>query len=196
MQSPSVIDSAQYLESVKRRLSGYFDFLDIPAEYSGRLDLWAHYVLTDERYFLTRKVNLSTVNSHEFMAIRLCDGLTLDELNQWFDEFKGFVMSRGQTAQTICTQYTLAFVSSSGIDASVREAVSRLRFNKSFAFNFRGWVEIAVVAVDLTDQTVSTNALGKQQLESALWSFDGKPVRTRKKSIFERIPIFRCSCTG
>ena len=38
-----------YLEKVRARLRGFFDFEPVPAEFEGLLGSWAHFVQTDEK---------------------------------------------------------------------------------------------------------------------------------------------------
>ena len=65
-----------YLEKVRARLRGFFDFEPVPAEFEGLLGSWAHFGPTDETYFLSRKMNLYTVNAHRFIGIDVRESVT------------------------------------------------------------------------------------------------------------------------
>ena len=193
----AVCASEAYVGAVRNRLKGYFDFEEVPWELPANFGTWAHCTMTDEKYFLTRKMSLYTVNSHQFVGLGVFETVTSEALASVFEAAKRLVVRLGPSPSSMSTDYTFALISERAVETSrIRSELRRMRKNQGFAFGMRGWADIGLVVVDLENETVLTNPFARAQLASVLWSFDGKPVAPAKKSILSKIPLFRCSCTG
>lgn len=190
--------TATYVEKVKERLTAYFDFETVPELLKDKASVFARFTQTDEKYFMTRRMNLYTVNIHQFVAVGEYDHVTDQDLQSAFHTMQALIESFGAFENTMSTDYTLTLVSRNPVDeTAIKATLARLKYHKSFNFGWRGWADLGLIVVDVTNQRVYANRYAQKQLETVLWSFDGKPLITPKRSLLSRLPLFRCGgCCG
>ena len=185
-----------YLEKVRARLRGFFDFEPVPAEFEGLLGSWAHFVQTDEKYFLSRKMNLYTVNAHRFIGIDVRESVTPEDLDRVFAALRSWARKQGPGEQTMSTEYTAALISRRAVSEETAAHLGRLRCQVGFAMGLKGWADVGLVVADLENERVYSNPFGKEQLQTTLWSFNDKPVIPPSNSWISKIRLIRCGCTG
>lgn len=187
-----------YVEKIKERLTAYFDFETVPTLLKDKASVFAHFVQTDEKYFLSRRMNLYTVNAHQYVAMGTFETVTSEDLQSVFSSMQALIEQTGGVENTMSTDYTFALVSERPIDsASVQAVLDAMSYHKSFAFGWRGWADLALIVVDVTNQQVLTNHYGRKQLETVLWSFNGEPLIRPRRSLLSRLPLFKCGgCCG
>lgn len=190
--------NATYVEMIKERLTAYFDFETIPELLKDKAQVFARFTQTDEKYFMTRRMNLYTVNNHQYVAVGEFDHVTDQTLQSVYASMTALIESFGSFENTMSTDYTFTLVSRQPIDeASIQAALKTTKYHKSFSFGWRGWADLGLIVVDLANQRVYASRYAQQQLETVLWSFDGKPLITRKRSLLSRLPFIRCGgCCG
>lgn len=196
MQQQSKTAEHPYLQKIRARLRGFFDFEPVPDPLAGVVQSWAHFVQTDEKYFLSRKMNLYTVNAHRFVGVGLYRAVTPETVERAFADLKNWARRQGPAEQTMSIEYTAALVSEEPVAPEAVELLTRMKSQIGFALGLKGWADIAIIVVDLANERVWANPYGRAQLQTVLWSFDDKPVVPAKKSWISKIPVFRCSCTG
>jgi len=147
---------------------------------------------------MTRRMNLYTVNIHQFVAVGEYDHVTDQDLQSAFHTMQALIESFGAFENTMSTDYTLTLVSRNPVDeTAIKATLAGLKYHKSFNFGWRGWADLGLIVVDVTNQRVYANRYAQKQLETVLWSFDGKPLITPKRSLLSRLPLFRCGgCCG
>ena len=184
-----------YVETVRRRLSAYFDFEEVPGEFADALQLWARFSLTDEKYFMNQKMNLYTVHTHRYVGVGCFDCVDVERIRTVFETLKHYVKERGSSPNTMSIDYTVALISRTTVQAqAVRECLARLKCHTGFAWGFKGWADVGVVVVDLQTQSVLANRFAQKQLQTVLWSFDDKPIVPPSRSVFARLGLIRCGC--
>ena len=125
------VTSDTYVKAVSARLKGYFNFEDVPEELEPAFCVWAHCTITDEKYFMTRKMNLYTVNSHQYMGLGIFDCVTPEELETYFAKLIEVVTRFGASESTMSTDYTIALISKSAVDkTAIQNTLKHLRKNQ------------------------------------------------------------------
>jgi hypothetical protein len=188
----SAHDLTTYVEMIKDRLTAYFDFETVPELLKDKAQVFARFTQTDEKYFLSRRMNLYTVNNHQYVAVGEFDHVTDQTLKTVFASMTALIDSFGSFENTMSTDYTFTMVSREPVDAdAIARTLQTLKYHKSFSFGWHGWADLGLIVVDLSNQRVYGNRYAQQQLETVLWSFDGKPLITPKRSLLSRLPLIR-----
>ncbi len=189
------VRDATYVESVCNRLSAYFDFEKVPNEFADMFQHWARFSQTDEKYFMTQKMNLYTVHTHRYVGLGCFDQVGVADIEKAFEALTRHMKERGSSPSTMSTDYTVALISRNAVQAqAVRDCLQRMKCHMGFAWGFKGWADAGVVVVDLQKRTVYANRFAEKQLQTVLWSFDDKPIVPPSRSIFARFGLIRCGC--
>ena len=184
--------SATYVEMVKERLTAYFDFETVPELLKDKAQVFARFTQTDEKYFLNRRMNLYTVNNHQYVAVGEFDHVTDQDLQAVFTSMQTLIESFGSFENTMSTDYTFTLVSRQPVDGvTIEKALVGMKYHKSFNFGWRGWADLGLIVVDLSNERVYANRYAQKQLETVLWSFDSKPLITPQRSLLSRLPLIR-----
>ncbi len=130
------MDSHQYKEILKNRLRSSFDILEPPKPLTNYSDLWAVHNRLNEKYFLSKKISLYSMNNDEYVSLKLVS-------NQLTAEF-----------------FNLVLLTESGVEDKALNNLSKHKFHKDFCFTLKGWADLAVFVVDLKDQKVFSNPKG------------------------------------
>ena len=184
--------SATYVEMVKERLTAYFDFETVPELLKDKAQVFARFTQTDEKYFLNRRMNLYTVNNHQYVAVGEFDHVTDQDLQAVFTSMQTLIESFGSFENTMSTDYTFTLVSRQPVDGvTIEKALAGMKYHKSFNFGWRGWADLGLIVVDLSNERVYANRYAQKQMETVLWSFDSKPLITPQRSLLSRLPLIR-----
>ena len=184
-----------YVENVCKRLSAYFDFETVPCEFADTFQHWARFTQTDEKYFMTQKMNLYTVHTHRYVGLGTFDQVGVADIEKAFESLKRHMQERGSSPSTMSIDYTVALISRTAVQTqAVRECLARMKCHMGFAWGLKGWADAGIVVVDLQERTVLTNRFAEKQLQTVLWSFDNKPIVPPSRSIFSRFGLIRCGC--
>lgn len=157
------MDASEYLSLMRERLTTAFDFREAPAELVPAPSVWAVHNRSSEKYFLSKSISLYTVNNDEYVALYDCrNSLTPADITTVLSRFKKLVSALPTDEKHMSSIFTAAFISEAEIDAKVIEAASGIKFHKDFWFTLRGWADIAVILVDLSNGNIYSNGFGKR----------------------------------
>ena len=196
MEADNTKQTLPYPDRVKARLRGFFDFDPVPPAFEGLVSSWAHFVQTDEKYFMSRKMNLYTVNAHRYIGLDERDAVTREDLDRVFEALKAYARAEGPGEQTMSTEYTVALISRTAVSDETAAYLAKLKCQVGFAMGLKGWADIGIVVADMENEKVYANPFGREQLQTTLWSFNDKPVIKPKGTWINKLKLLRCGCTG
>lgn len=143
--------------------------------YDDKLPLRAlcEYYEQAEKYLISRKANLWTANSEEFMFIYEMPVLTLESFEACLSEAR----TEGMKLANICsghmyTYITPVFVCES-CESEALKALKKCSIHKTFLFSFHGWMDVRLALCQINEQSITTNKAGKcmkKHLEKILFS--------------------------
>ncbi len=152
-----------YIDDLAEKLSAYFDIEKDWALGDIRCDLYAKSFIKNEKYFLTKKAKVYSYENHEHCLIKYFDRLGLEDLDIFLDDLKvvtdRLVIPHREHMSSIVTG---VMVVAKEPGADVIEGVKGFKYHKSFAFGFKGWVDIRLILVNPPKSDVITNKKGKE----------------------------------
>lgn len=133
-------------------------FSDEHTPITARCDFFEH----SQKYVMSKKAELWSADSEEFLYILNIPHLTLALFEQWRDYVHKDGMSRLHIGPGhMCSFITPIFVCDT-CDEDARKALKKCRIYKSFHFSFHGWMDYHVAVVDLGKNQIDANKSGHQ----------------------------------
>lgn len=157
---------------LNRVLAAHESYYDIRRDYlyEGRyFPAFAEFHTYGEQYVLTKRAKLWEVNTHDFMFFELAD--YVDEAA--LDDLVGFMKTKAilkvdASPNHMSSALTLVIIAKSCSDEAFKRVTS-IRFRKNFCFGLRGWSDLRLAVVDLSQDSskaIVTNAAGKKLKET------------------------------
>jgi len=154
---------SDYLAKLAQRLSGYFDVETDKILRDRKVDIFAAFRQTNEKYFFTRSIRVYGYNNYEYCIVQ-----QLSETGQSADiaAFTGFLTELAEelvrpSAEHMSTYFTGILVSETGFSPEAVAAAQRFVYARNFAWGWRGWCDIRLILVDLGSGEVYANRKGK-----------------------------------
>jgi hypothetical protein len=162
-----------YLDRTLAKYAPSYD-LTIPYEGGGlRFEAYGHYLTQDEKYVLTRKVNLWAVRGHEHIVFRVTDRLTqgqVDQVTTWVRDYMEPELvrhgDRYPEKDHMVSWLTVVFLSREKPEEAARKALESYRMEKDYLFTVRGHSKTRLVCADLESETILTNKSGRELKKS------------------------------
>lgn len=156
------MDAHEYKEIMKVKLTAAFDFPEPPDELKFPCDLWAAHHRSSEKYFLSKKVSLYTMDHNEYVCLHIVAGaLTKEMLLQCREQFADLIGGMQVDENHMSSLFTVALICTEEPDENALATLQKLKFHKDFRFTLRGWADLAVVVIDLKHNRVYSNSKGK-----------------------------------
>ncbi|MGI6211750.1 MAG: hypothetical protein ACOYJJ_04155 [Anaerovoracaceae bacterium] len=180
------METAKYLDRTLAKYAGSFD-IERPYRINGKeYAAYGHYISQQEKYVLTRKVNLWKIRGHEHVVFALCDRVTHDDLEEarraMIEYMEPELVCSGNRYPEKDHMYsylTFAFICETKPDAETIREIERFRYSRDYLFSFRGRTEAHIICVDMETKSVFTNRAARQMKKFYLSTFReiqlGKP---------------------
>lgn len=151
--------------TLDRLLAAHETWFDVARsyEFAGRVfPGYAEFHSTAEKYVLVKKAKLWGASVHEYLFFELSDRLTLASLDELLSFMADEALGKVQIDEEHMTSYLSLVVIADRVDEDARKAIRKARFRKSYRFGFQGWADLRVAAIDLSDASITTNAMGRE----------------------------------
>ncbi|HEY8363523.1 MAG TPA: hypothetical protein VIK77_11745 [Tissierellaceae bacterium] len=156
----------EYLDNIEKKLQRYFD-IERDCTFNGYpLDLFAKFHFRNERYVLSKKFVVYAYENHEYIFIR-----RFDEINEiHLKEFTDFLINSIDDViepdeNHMSSVVTGVMVTDTKPSEEILETIKKFKYQKGFAFGFRGWVDIRLILVSINNNYIITNKKGKEVRE-------------------------------
>ncbi len=143
-----------------RILDSYAAYYDVERVGEGDLVATAEFHLRNERYLLTRSINMWSEEDHEYVYIysgEYLDHTLLSEAisHSLEDGMDSIVPGKDHRCSSITT--VLVY---DGVDGLIQRAVRKYSYHKSFKLMMNGWAEHRVVLIDLSSGCITASRRG------------------------------------
>lgn len=154
---------------IERLLAAHEAWFDVERnhEFAGRIfPGYAEFHSTATKYVLVKRAKLWEASAHEYLffcEIAHLDAATLDDLVSFMTSE---ALAKVQLGPDHMSSYLSLVVVADTVDGAVARQVRATRFRKNFSFGFRGWADLRLAVVDLSQGRVYTNGQGKALQET------------------------------
>ncbi len=161
------MDTQDYKEMMKDRLFSSFDFVTPPDNLGFEPDVWAVYHRKSEKYFISRKIPLYSMNNDEYVCLVIIpDSLTVDALRKFRECAENWLFTLEVDEEHMSSLFTLALICSGLPSKDVLRELKKSRFHVDFKYALRGWADLAIMVVDVANQDVYSNPRGRQNIRN------------------------------
>ena len=160
------MDHQEYLDLVESRLEAYFD-IDRDHEYQQtHFDLYAKSNIRSERYFASKKLKIYAMENNEHVFLKEYPEITDRNFRDtWQVLMKAIEEKVDPHEEHMSTAINGVLVTSQDPSQGLIKEVEKIKYNKSFAFGFKGWVFIRFLVINRITGGVFTNRRGKEVSE-------------------------------
>ncbi|MBP8692256.1 MAG: hypothetical protein KBI20_08380 [Sedimentibacter sp.] len=160
----------EYLDIIEKKLKNSFDIKRNYTLNNIQFDMFAEYHLRNERYVLVKKAVVYAFENNEYSFIKYCGKLDKDYLQKVINTLTDSVQSIVKPdKEHMSSTITLVIVTENFINNKdkdvITKIISKFKYNKGFAFGFKGWADIRLVLVSLNEDFMATNKKGKEVIE-------------------------------
>jgi len=148
----------EYKEKIKARLSRYFNIEEKYTYNNKEFDLFATSNLRNEKYIASRKLTIYAFESNEYCFLKYYKDFDSKELEEIIEilrtSIKDYVKPHSEHMSSTITG---VLVVDELKNYELIKRVKGFHYQKSFAFGFKGWVDIRIILVDLRNRSVITS---------------------------------------
>ena len=160
------MDLENYLNTIRKRLERSFDLVENYNINNYEIDLFGQFNMKTERYIVSKKAVIDTMENNEFLFIKYFKNLNKADLEFYINFLienidKLIEPSRDHMSSVI----TGVLVLDNRPDEEIIRAVEKFKYQKSFAFGFKGWVDIRLVLVIMKENHIITSKKGREVKE-------------------------------
>jgi hypothetical protein len=127
------------------------------------MDLFARSFIRNERFIASKKLTVYAYENNEYCFIKKNKTISKESFSQFTDFLKGavneYVTPHGEHMSSVITGIV---VLEDDPGEEMRKQFKDFKYHKSFAFGFKGWVDIRLILVVLDKGEVITNKKGRE----------------------------------
>ena len=111
-----------------------------------------------EKYILVKKAKIWAMETNEYVYFSTKEISTIEELSEIVQTAYVEGMKEIKPhSEHMCSTISLIIINES-ISSELVKDIKKIKKHKSFKFSFHGWMDLKVVAVDLSQNQIYTNA--------------------------------------
>lgn len=151
-----------YIDLINARLQRNFDLQSDIEILGQQIQLFAKSAIHSESYFASKKIKVWRAENHEFCFIKFYEYLDKENINDFqhflVEAMDYFVKPHSEHMSSIITGVMVV----DDIDGSIEENITGFKHKKTYAFSFKGWADVRLLAIDLHSHRVISNRKGKE----------------------------------
>ena len=160
------MEISQYMDVLEQKLECSFDVTRNYSINGFQYDLFAEYYLRNESYVLVKKAVVYAFENNEYCLIKYYKNLNKISYKNYIYNLIQSIESVVKPSNEHMSSIITGVIVTDGILnedlENIIEAVNRFKYNKGFAFGFKGWADIRLVLVSLNEGLIATNKKGKE----------------------------------
>jgi hypothetical protein len=155
-----------YKEKIKERYSRIFD-IEENYEYGGtNFDIFASLNMRNEKYFASKKITIYAFENDEYCFLKHFKSIDKKALNNFINILKRSIKDHVDPHhEHMSTTISGIIVVDKLEDLELIKTIEKFKYQKGFAFGFKGWADLKLILVDLHDNKViaskKANKVGK-----------------------------------
>ncbi|NMA48941.1 MAG: hypothetical protein GX947_04125 [Tissierellia bacterium] len=159
------MDLDNYLERIEKKLYTNFD-LHREFELNGTsFEMYAQYNLRSERYILTKKAKIYGIENNEHTFFKYFESLRESDFNKIvsniIENIEQIVKPHKEHMSSNVNAIIVVDSSIEELDSDLIKLIKNFKYQKGFAFGFKGWADFGVILYSLKDELAITNKKGE-----------------------------------
>lgn len=160
-ERPSHSAAQDVLDRLLLAHQAYFD-VERDHAFGGRVfDGYAELHSSASKYVLVKRAKLWETSSHEYMFFVLANVLDRQTLEDLIGFMTTDALEKVRLEPDHMNSFLTLVIIAESLDEGIERMVSKTRFRKNFTFGLKGWADLRLCVVDLSERRIITNAMGK-----------------------------------
>ncbi len=160
------MEFAQYLDNIEYKLQNSFDITRNYILNNYTYDLFARYYLRNEKYILVKKATVYAFENNEYCLMKYYKEFNADNYDTFtkslINSIESIVKPSNEHMSSIITGVVVTDRIHQDNLEHIRKKIEQFKYNKGFAFGFKGWADIRLILVSLNEGLIATNKKGKE----------------------------------
>lgn len=152
-----------YKEIIKERLSRYFN-VEEKYTYNNKIfDIFAISNIRNEKFMASKKLTIYAFENDEYCFIKHYEDLDNNKLYEIIDTLKSSIKDYIKPHEEhMSSNITGVLVVDNINNDELIKRIEKFHYQKSFAFGLKGWADVRLVAVNLSNGEVYTSKKAKK----------------------------------
>ncbi len=168
------MELAEYIDIIECKLINNFDILRNHHINDLNYDLYAKFFMRNEKFFLVKKAVIYAFENNEYVLMKHYKKFDTGDYNIFMDNLiksiKTVINPSKEHMSSIVTGVIVTENVSERDLEHIKKSIAKFKYNKSFAFGYRGWAEVRLLLVSLKTGLISCNKIGKEV--ASLYNFN------------------------
>ncbi len=160
------MEALKYLDNIQKKLENSFNISRNFNINNFTYDLYAEYHLRNEKYLMVKKAVVYAFENNEYCLIKYYKEFNEDDYKIFTDSLinsiESIVNPSKEHMSSIITGEILTEKIQDEDLKNIRKKVEQFKYNKGFAFGFKGWADIRLILVSLNEGLIAANKKGKE----------------------------------
>ena len=160
------MDLSTYIDITEDKLVNSFDVSRDFKIDGFDYDLFANYNIRNERFLLIRKAVIYAFENNEYILMKAYKSLDKNDYNEFTDNLIKSISvivnpSREHMSSAITGVILVENIFEEDFDY-IKKSIKKFKYNRGFAFGFKGWVDLRLILISIKDGIISVNKKGKE----------------------------------
>lgn len=176
-------EKSEARQVLKRLLAAHEAYFDVQQNYTWHdrtFDGYAFFKEEAQGYVLSKKAKLWGAEVYEHIFFLCVEHLTEDLLADTIQFIQTNGPDKVEKSPDHMTTYLSLVVIAESADENAARMTKKTHFRKNFLFGLRGWCDLRVAVIDLSNHVIFTNTRGKEMAKTL--SDCAFPERSQKNS--------------
>jgi hypothetical protein len=163
------MDFSQYIEIIENKLRNSFDISRNYIINNLQYDLYAEFHLRNEKYVAVKNAVIYAFENNEYCLIKHYEKFDKNDYNNLTESMIQSVESIVKPSNEHMSSIITGVIVTDNVPdddlEDIIQAVKQFKYNKGFAFGFKGWADIRLLLVSLNEGLIAINKKGKEVSE-------------------------------
>ena len=160
------MEALKYLDNIQKKLENSFNISRNFNINNFTYDLYAEYHLRNEKYLMVKKAVVYAFENNEYCLIKYYKEFNEDDYKIFTDSLINSIESIVNPSKEHMSSIITGVILTEKIQdedlKNIRKKVEQFKYNKGFAFGFKGWADIRLILVSLNEGLIAANKKGKE----------------------------------
>lgn len=151
-----------YMHKLKEKFERHFDIQTDIEVLGKRIDMHARFTDISGRTFITKSDVIDKCENHELCYIKRYDYVSANDISEFSEFLKNAVDEFVVPGSDHMSTYVTGVIVADSISEDVRRVAEKFSHSKAYMFYLRGWCDVRLVCIDLSEECVITNKAGRK----------------------------------
>lgn len=160
------MEAFQYLDNIQKKLENSFNISRNFNINNFTYDLYAEYRLRNEKYLMVKKAVVYAFENNEYCLMKYYTEFTIEDYeiitDSLINSIESIVNPSNEHMSSIITGVVITEKIQEKNLEYIRKKIEQFKYNKGFAFGFKGWADVRLILVSLNEGLIAANKKGKE----------------------------------